>query len=598
MQKGKLSKVLGLSYLSNISFRRKLALGFGIVLALIFVQGCISGVVMFLLHSDQQRLSQQYIPTANAVSAIERDWQEVQQSLEVFDRSHDNRQADRAIAAFTRLRARYAEFEQLMQADIETLNRSGIDLNYIGGLIAEFRTVLADYATMQKQQNELFRQLGQATTALKDARLEGYPLVQQFFELNSILMQMYVDHNYRNLEAYYADVISLSMAVDAAEMPSGAHFLLSSAASALNDYFSNLRHCRLTELKRREVGRDLGFEIGGATDIGLDQIASVGQRTASFVDVQSRFTIVITILVILISVVVIVVLSRLIIVPVNRCIAASERLAAGDLSVGFDNVGTDEMGRLQAAINAMVRSFRALVADIRDGVAQLNSTCRSLNTEAVKLADGAGQQASAAEEVAASMETIYANVRQAANNSHDTGLVAEHASKTIVESRQVSEQANEYVKDIIGKIRAINGIASQTNVLALNASVEAARAGSYGRGFLVVAQEVRTLAERTQQIVNGISDASSLTYETAGRAMAMIAEITPEIQRTASLVMDISASSREQVVSVEQVNEAMRQLNEVTQLNAAGADSVSAEALKLKGMTDRLQNSVRKFHGI
>ena len=209
MQKGKLSKVLGLSYLSNISFRRKLALGFGIVLALIFVQGCISGVVMFLLHSDQQRLSQQYIPTANAVSAIERDWQEVQQSLEVFDRSHDNRQADRAIAAFTRLRARYAEFEQLMQADTETLNRSGIDLKYIGGLIAEFRTVLADYATMQKQQNELFRQLGQATTALKDARLEGYPLVQQFFELNSILMQMYVDHNYRNLEAYYADVISL-----------------------------------------------------------------------------------------------------------------------------------------------------------------------------------------------------------------------------------------------------------------------------------------------------------------------------------------------------------------------------------------------------
>jgi methyl-accepting chemotaxis protein len=151
------------------------------------------------------------------------------------------------------------------------------------------------------------------------------------------------------------------------------------------------------------------------------------------------------------------------------------------------------------------------------------------------------------------------------------------------------------MKDIASKISIIEEIARQTNLLALNAAIEAARAGEHGKGFAVVASEVRKLAERSQTAAAEINQLSASSIKVAEKAGEMLNKIVPDIQRTAELVQEISASSNEQNSGAEQINGAIQQLNSVIQQNASASEEMSSTAEELSSQAEQLQETMSFF---
>lgn len=210
------------------------------------------------------------------------------------------------------------------------------------------------------------------------------------------------------------------------------------------------------------------------------------------------------------------------------------------------------------------------------------TSAEEVASAAVSLSEGSSEQAASIEEVSASMEEISASISQNSNGAMETNQIADNSAKEAAKGQEVVLKTVDAMKNIFSKIKIIEEIAYQTNLLALNATIEAARAGKYGKGFSVVAEEVRKLAERSQQAaqeINALSSSSVVLAEESGR---VINEIVPGIQRTAELVSQIAMSSKEQAEGVKQISIAMGQMDQVTQSTVASSEELAATATELK----------------
>jgi methyl-accepting chemotaxis protein len=276
-------------------------------------------------------------------------------------------------------------------------------------------------------------------------------------------------------------------------------------------------------------------------------------------------------------------------------VAASERIAQGDLTVAFGVERKDEPGRLQSAMREMCERLTRVIADVRSACAALASASEQVSATSQALAQGTSEQAASVEETTSSLEEMSASITQNAENSRQTEQMAVRGANDAEESGRAMRETTGAMKEIVKKITIIEEIAYQTNLLALNAAIEAARAGEHGRGFAVVATEVRKLAERSQSAskeITGLADSSVKLAETWG---TRVMELVPSIRKTAELVQDVAAACREQSAGVAQINTAIGSVDQVTQRNASGAEELASTAEELASQAEALRELMGFF---
>jgi len=303
-------------------------------------------------------------------------------------------------------------------------------------------------------------------------------------------------------------------------------------------------------------------------------------------------------------------LTRSITRPLAHAVGLARQVASGDLTADIRAESRDEVGDLVLALKTMNDNLLKTVTEVRAGTETIVTASQQIASGNLDLSSRTEQQASSLEETASSMEELTSTVRQNADNARQANVLAKNASQIAAHGGEVVSQVvatmasiNASSKKIGDIIAVIDGIAFQTNILALNAAVEAARAGEQGRGFAVVASEVRNLAQRSAAAakeIRGLISDSVTKVEAGGRlvdeAGVTMQEIVQGIGRVTDIMADITLASAEQSTGIEQVNEAITQMDGVTQQNAALVEEAAAAAASLQEQATTLAQLVSVFN--
>ena len=353
------------------------------------------------------------------------------------------------------------------------------------------------------------------------------------------------------------------------------------ANAAINEYKDQIH-------KMENTAKDLADEANKRMDAQEDVVKQLTSYT-------NMLMFSLTFAALLLSIVTTMLISRSITKPLDEAVKVSNKLAEGDLSMNIESNSNDETGMLLLAMKNMVERLRMVVADVKGASDNVASGSQQLSSGAEQMSQGTTEQAASAEEASSSVEEMNATIRQNADNASQTEKIALKSSTDAQESGKAVSETVGAMKEIASKISIIEEIARQTNLLALNAAIEAARAGEHGKGFAVVAAEVRKLAERSQTAAGEISHLSASSVEVAEKAGEMLARLVPDIQKTAELVQEISAASKEQTSGADQINSAIQELNQVIQQNAGAAEEMSSTAEELSSQAEQLQNTIAFF---
>ncbi|HEY0061495.1 MAG TPA: methyl-accepting chemotaxis protein [Telluria sp.] len=302
-------------------------------------------------------------------------------------------------------------------------------------------------------------------------------------------------------------------------------------------------------------------------------------------------------------------ISRAVTVPLNNAITVAQSVAKGNLVNDFEVGADNEVGQMLRALKEMNDSLRSIVGDVRASIETISAATRDIASGNADVSQRLESQASNLEETASSMEELTSTVRQNAENARQANTLVMGAAAAATKGGTVVSQVvrtmgdiNDGSRKIVDIIAVIDGIAFQTNILALNAAVEAARAGEQGRGFAVVASEVRNLAQRSGSAAKEIKDLinSSVQKVEAGNQLAdqagvAMEEIQTSVRRITAIMSEIAVASAEQGEGIEQVNQAVTQMDDMTQQNAALVEQTAAASSSLEEQASSLVKAMSIF---
>jgi methyl-accepting chemotaxis protein-1 (serine sensor receptor) len=366
---------------------------------------------------------------------------------------------------------------------------------------------------------------------------------------------------------------------------------------------------QLVDGKMNELFKPVRQDINGLIKVQLDSAAQLNK------DSRETYALVRTVclagmsLGLLVAAVVGTLLVRGIVAPLNEAVRLANAVACGDLTQEVSVRSRDETGRLMQALKDMNAGLVNVIGQVRGGAETIATAAGQIAAGNLDLSSRTERQASALGETACSMEELTSTVKQNAGNASQANALAGSASSVASKGGAVVSQVVETMggihkssRKIVEIISVIDSIAFQTNILALNAAVEAARAGEQGRSFAVVAYEVRILAQRTAAAAKEIKtliDASAEKVEAGSRlvdqAGATMSEIVDSVTRVTDIMAEITTASHAQTAGIEQVNEAVNQMDQTTLQNAALVEEASAAAQQLHDQAEHLAAAVGTF---
>ncbi|KQQ32344.1 chemotaxis protein [Duganella sp. Leaf126] len=353
--------------------------------------------------------------------------------------------------------------------------------------------------------------------------------------------------------------------------------------------------------------RSILSEMAGAERVLLDERAS---KAASLQDATKLTLVGGGTLAVVLAIFLALMLARMVLQPLRAILLATEDLRSGEGDLTYRlPVLSAEFGQVAISLNGFIKKLHDIIHEVRRGTETIASASQQIATGNLDLSARTEQQASSLEETASSMEELTSTVKQNADNARQATAMAGSAAEVAVRGSTVVTQVvntmtaiNESAKKIADIIGVIDGIAFQTNILALNAAVEAARAGEQGRGFAVVASEVRNLAHRSagaakeiKVLINDSVDKVTTGTELVGTAGATMDEVVGSVRRVTDIMSEISAASTEQEAGIVQVNQAVSEMDSVTQQNAALVEEAAAASESMQDQARQLEQLVSVF---
>ncbi len=412
---------------------------------------------------------------------------------------------------------------------------------------------------------------------------------------------------------------------------------LTPATAALRSYRE-----RLGEFKQIQTKAEADQEImAGLGETLLDSVAALNrlqtaQRDSEAANASAMLSSVAG-LALLIGLLAAWIMTRQITVPLQQTLGAAARIAQGDLSRDISVTRRDEMGQLQGSMQTMTVSLRELVGGISEGVSQIASAAEQLSAVTKQTCIGVTSQKDETDQVATAMNEMAATVQEVARNAQEASQAAaqadqqarsgdevvgqaiiqiEQLAREVLNSTQSMSALKQESNKIVGVLDVIKSVSQQTNLLALNAAIEAARAGEAGRGFAVVADEVRGLAQRTQksteeieeliaalqtgtqQVATTLDNSRTLTdntVELSRRAGGALEQITRTVATIQHMNEQIAAASEEQSVVAEQINRNVISVRDISEQTAAASEQTAASSIELARLGTHLQTLVGKF---
>ncbi|QEI08314.1 HAMP domain-containing protein [Pigmentiphaga aceris] len=629
--------------LENISVRNKLFLGFGVVLALTILiagsswsgLGSLSDrgrhVVVTSKLNDLARdvlitrLNYTVQPDAAGAAAIFKRLDELDQHLayskSVFLLPANIADLSQATEATKRYRAHLTEFVQAMTArdnDQPVLVRHGDTAD------AELQTLANRMASQDRNQAERDA-VAKAQVLLDQARAQ---VNQYAYSLKSELAQPANDA----IEQASRQLNTLNAVMSPAE-PDSVQRIQTALAAFRTSFVQFIDNNTTASKAVTGLRAEIAVLLGISEKLAQNEIA----LSAEDVDTANRVLAIATLAALVIGALATWLITHQIVGPLNATLRNAERVADGDLTHDMMVTRRDELGALQRSMQRMTLNLRDLIGGLRDGVQEIAGAAEELSAVTEQTSAGVNGQRVETDQVATAMSQMTAAVHDVARNAEQASGAAVNASREASEGNNVVGQAISQIERLATEVEnstaamaelkresekigsvldVIKGVAAQTNLLALNAAIEAARAGEAGRGFAVVADEVRSLAQRAhtsteeiEQLISGLQSGTMLvagslessrtltdsSVELAQRAGSSLGSITRSVSAIESMNHQIAAAAEQQSSATEGINRSVINVRQISEQTASASDETAASSVRLAQLGSELQIMVGKF---